>query len=160
MTISELQVLYDNNRNKYLVKPEKQATLIGFRIMKTITPISLVVLASTSLVLTGTAQAQSPAAPNQPTDDFTLSGDSLEGIETRSVEGNYRQFFGGNAAASTINETYEMTKKGNRNPLQVGRDAELQINRQTPQPINAVPFRDNERTNDTNRVELKLDLAE
>lgn len=127
--------------------------------MKTIIPITLLVLASTSIVLAGSVQAQSPTIPNQPTDDFTLSGDSLEGIETRTVEGDYRQFFGGNASARRINESYQMTKKGSRNPLQVGNEAELQINRQTPQPINAVPFRENER-NDTNRVELKLDLAE
>lgn len=127
--------------------------------MKTIIPTTLVVLASISIVFPSSVQAQYPTIPNQPTEDFTLSGDSLEGIENRTVEGDYRQFFGGNAAASTINESYEMTKKGNRNPLQVGRDTQLQINRQTPQPINAVPFRENER-NDTNRVELKLDLAE
>ena len=127
--------------------------------MKTIIPTTLVVLASTSIVLANSVQAQSPTIPNQQTEDFTLSGDSLEGIENRTVEGDYRQFFGPNAAASTINESYEMTKKGSRNPLQVGKDTELQINRQTPQPINAVPFRENER-NDTNRVELKLDLAE
>ncbi|MBE9227660.1 hypothetical protein IQ264_19720 [Phormidium sp. LEGE 05292] len=127
--------------------------------MKTIIPSTLLVLASTSIVLARSVQAQSPTISNQPTDDFTLSGDSLEGIETRTVEGDYRQFFGGNASASRINESYQMTKKGSRNPLQVGNDAELQINRQTPQSINAVPFRENER-NDTNRVELKLDLAE
>lgn len=127
--------------------------------MKTIIPTTLVVLASTSIVFGSALQVQSQTMLNQQTEDFTLSGDSLEGIENRTVEGDYRQFFGGNATANTINESYEMTKKGNRNLLQVGRDAEVQINRQTPQPINAVPFRENER-NDTNRVELKLDLAE
>ncbi|HEY9294818.1 MAG TPA: hypothetical protein VIQ31_00325, partial [Phormidium sp.] len=115
---------------------------------------------STSIVFVGSVQAQYPRIPNQQTEDFTLSGDSLEGIETRTVEGDYRQFFGGNPATTRVNESYEMTKKGSRNPLQVGEDAELQINRQTPQPINAVPFRENETLNDTNRVELKLDLAE
>lgn len=127
--------------------------------MKTIIPTTLLILASTSIVLAGSVQAQSPTILSQQTDDFTLSGDSLEGIETRTVEGDYRQFFSPNAGAIRINESYEMTKKGSRNPLQVGRDTELQINRQTPQPINAVPFRENER-NDTGRVELKLDLAE
>lgn len=127
--------------------------------MKIIIPTTLLVLASTSIIFANSVQAQSPTILSQQTDDFTLSGDSLEGIETRTVEGDYRQFFGPNAGTSRINESYEMTKKGDRNPLQVGRDTQLQINRQTPQPINAVPFRENER-NDTNRVELKLDLAE
>ncbi|MFB2893297.1 hypothetical protein ACE1CI_10330 [Aerosakkonemataceae cyanobacterium BLCC-F50] len=128
--------------------------------MKTIIPTTLLILASTSIVLAGSVQAQSQTIRDRQTDDFTLSGDSLEGIETRTAEGDYRQFFGSNAGAIQINESYQMTKKGSHNPLQVGKDAELQINRQTPQPINAAPFRDNERLNDTGRVELKLDLAE
>lgn len=127
--------------------------------MKNIIPTTVVFFASTSIVFASPVLAQSSTIPYQQTDDFTLSGDSLEGIENRTVEGDYRQFFGGNASASRNNESYQMTKKGSRNPLQVGNEAELQINRQTPQPINAVPFRENER-NDTNRVELKLDLAE
>lgn len=127
--------------------------------MKSIIPTTLLVFASTSIVFATSVQAQSQTISDRQTEDFTLSGDSLEGIETRTVEGDYRQFFGGNASANRINQSYEMTKKGNRNPLEVGRDAQLQINRQTPQPINAVPFRENE-LNDTNRVELKLDLAE
>jgi hypothetical protein len=131
--------------------------------MQNIISTTLVVLASTTIVSAGSVQAQYPRTPNQQTEDFTISGDSLEGIENRTVEGDYRQFFGGNAATNRtnrINESYEMNRKGGRGLLQVGSDAELQINRQTPEPVNAIPFRDSDRQIDSNRVELKLDLGQ
>jgi len=125
--------------------------------MKTIIIVALASLASTTGLISS-VQAQSNPKP----EDFTRSGDSLEGIESRTVEGDYRSFFGQEATGRNTGrnnrETFELSRKKGRGLLQLNDDLQFVINRSTPQPINATPFRNSERSIDGQRVEVKLDL--
>lgn len=126
--------------------------------MKTVVVAAMAALASIT-GLAGSVHAQSTATPSQETRDFTLSGESLTGIESRTVEGDYQTFFlRGVPGRISVNnrEDFSLSRKRSRGLLQVDDDVELLINRSTPQPINASPFRENDRLNDSQRVEVQL----
>lgn len=59
-----------------------------------IIPILAITLSIASLV--SPVRAQTPAQPNSNTQEYQLTGDSLEGVGERSAQDNFSQFFNSN----------------------------------------------------------------
>ncbi|HEY9597912.1 MAG TPA: hypothetical protein V6D33_09605 [Cyanophyceae cyanobacterium] len=104
--------------------------------------------------VTHPAHAQSTIASNSKTEPLSSSGNSLSGIERRTVEDDFNQFFSGE---SVIPESNSFNTQDGR-VWQISEDVQLVANRQQLSPANPVPWRQNEPFNNNERVEVQLNL--
>lgn len=104
--------------------------------------------------VTNPAHAQSTIASNSKTEPLSLSGNSLSGIERRSVKDDFNQFFSGE---SVIPESNSFNTEDGR-VWQINDDVRLVANRQQLSPANPVPWRQNEPFNNNERVQVQLNL--
>ncbi len=110
-----------------------------------IIPILAITLSIASFI--NSVRAQKPAQPNSNTQDYQLTGDSLEGIGNRSAQNDFFQFFNSNAA---IND-----RKNNQvdSGLRLNQSISLPI---TPTPVLLPPAQQNDSGDDA--LQLQLDL--
>ncbi|AFY46821.1 hypothetical protein Nos7524_0922 [Nostoc sp. PCC 7524] len=103
--------------------------------------VSLVAIAS----LGNPVHAQSPVAPVTNTEDYKLTGDSLEGINYRSAQDDFKNFFDG--SISSNNEGENTTPGGLRVNESISLPDNSQLLQSVPQSVNG-----------SEALQLQLDL--
>ncbi|BCL38657.1 hypothetical protein [Nostoc sp. MS1] len=108
-----------------------------------IIPVLAITLSIASL--TSSVRAQTPAQPNPNTQEYQLTGDSLEGIGKRSAQNDFFQFFNSN----TVSDDKKTNQTQNV----------LRFNQSIPSPDAPVILQPAEQSeNDNNALQLQLDL--
>jgi hypothetical protein len=123
--------------------------------------IALGVLAAIS-GLASSVHAEPTVGSNAETEGVTLSGESLVGLESRTVGDDFGQFFLGDASTTPINTT-----EGNNNfntqdedivIREIDEDTDLVVNQPISPAFNSAPTRQNEPFNTNESVEVQFDL--
>ncbi|YAF95258.1 MAG: hypothetical protein AB3A66_22240 [Nodularia sp. CChRGM 3473] len=93
--------------------------------------------------------AQSPEAPNLILESFTLTGDSLEGISTRTAQDDFVNFFNGNNSAGLSNNS-----EINNNTL-----GGLRLNESISLPNTQILLQPAQSVDGNDGVQVQLDLG-
>jgi hypothetical protein len=114
---------------------------------------------------TTSVQAQPKVSSNPETGQFTLSGNSLVGIESRTVEDDFNKFFLEDSSTLQLNSSRNNNDLINRNGVvwQISENVQLVANRPIYPSVNPVPWRQhlpltNQPLNSAERVEVQLSL--
>jgi hypothetical protein len=71
--------------------------------------IAVLAIALSIASLESPVRAQTPATPNPNTQDYQLTGDSLEGIGNRSAEDDFSQFFNTSIPTNNIRDNQNVS---------------------------------------------------
>lgn len=109
-----------------------------------IIPALAITLSIASLV--NPVRAQTPVQPSSNTQDYQLTGDSLEGIGQRSAQDDFPQFFNSNTISNDrkTNQTQNVLRFNQSSPLQ-------------EQPVILQPAQQSANDNDVLQLQLNLD---
>jgi len=112
---------------------------------------------------TSSVQAQPKVSSNPETGQFTLSENSLAGIESRTVEDDFNKFFLEGSSSSELNTSRNNNDLINRNGVvwQISENLQVVANRPIYPSVNPVPWRQNlpltnQPLNGPERVEVQL----
>lgn len=104
--------------------------------------------------VTNSVHAQPTIASNSETQNITLSGESLSGIEGRTVKDDFNPFFVG---TPSIPENDNFNTQAEQ-VWQINEDVQVVANRQQFPSVNPAPWRQNEPFNSNERVEVQINL--
>ncbi|WP_414754922.1 hypothetical protein [Anabaena sp. CCY 9910] len=71
--------------------------------------IAVLAIALSTASLESPVRAQTPATPNPSTQDYKLTGDSLEGIGNRSAQDDFSQFFNTSIPTNNIKDNQNVS---------------------------------------------------
>ncbi|QLE56911.1 hypothetical protein [Nostoc sp. TCL26-01] len=110
--------------------------------------IAVLAIAVSVTSLVSPVRAQSPA-PNPDTQDYKLTGDSLEGIGDRSAQDDFSKFFNGNNSGEISNNPRESKTS----------PSELRLNQPISLPNNQILLQPGQPSvNGNEALQLQLDL--
>jgi hypothetical protein len=105
--------------------------------------------------------AQTPATTVFETENVTLSGNSLTGIEDRSIKNHYQVAFPEARTENvTRNERAQRSQLNSPNVVPISPEAELIISEPLVLPNTPIPLENTEYFQGTDRVQLQLNLGE
>lgn len=120
--------------------------------------------------LASSAHAQSAVAPSSPTGEVTLSGNSLVGLQNRTIRTDFNRFFVGNYSTTSPNRTGSIESNNissNNNlslqdpgVLQISDDVQVVSNEPVYHPSTRVPGQQNIPFHNTDRVQVQVDLSQ
>lgn len=112
---------------------------------------------------TTSVQAQPNVSSNPETGQYTLSGNSFVGIESRTVEDDFKNFFLEDSSSTEVNTSRSNNDLINRNGVvwQISENLQVVANRPIYPSVNPVPWRQNlpltnQPLNGPERVEVQL----
>jgi hypothetical protein len=106
-----------------------------------------------------------PAVPTSETREFSLTRNSIVGIESRTIGDDYRKFFGiENPTTISLNTTGEgnIFPDGDDGVWRISEDTRLLVNEPLVRPVGIVPFNRDENGvslfGDVERIEVQTEL--
>jgi hypothetical protein len=99
--------------------------------------------------LGSSVRAHSPVAPSVNGEDYTITGDSLEGIDTRTAEDDFKKFFEGTTADSLSTNGAGNNQISNR----------LRLNQSISLPSTPIFLQPAQSTDGNDGVQVQLDLS-
>jgi len=123
--------------------------------------LSILGLLASIISLGSPVYAQTPATTVSETENVTLSGNSLVGIEQRSIKDDYRVVFPEGATENTSRQEWTQGNQINRpNVLPLSPEAELIVNEPLVLPNTPIPMENTDYFHGKDKVQLQLNLGE
>ncbi|MEB3182087.1 MAG: hypothetical protein VKL59_24080 [Nostocaceae cyanobacterium] len=123
--------------------------------------LSILGLLASIISLGSPVYAQTPATTASETENVTLSGNSLVGIEQRSIKQDYRVVFPEGTTENHSRQELTQENQTNRpNVLPLSPEAELIVNEPLVLPNTPIPMENTDYFHGKDKVQLQLNLGE